>query len=79
MGPIEKKINEYLELEGLSDDTIAVLNNLVEEIKLLEKEIINDSYYNGFTDKERGKNPSWDQYSLRYRPIYQKIEFGELK
>jgi hypothetical protein len=70
MGPIVKKIDQYLKTEGLSEETILVLKNLKGEIKPLEKQIVNSSYDQGYTDKERGKKPVWDQYSSKYNNYF---------
>ena len=66
MGPIVKKIDQYLKTEGLSQETLLVLENLQKEIKPLERQIVNSSYDQGYTDKERGKRPTWDQHSSKY-------------
>ena len=66
MGPIEKKIDQYLKTEGLSEETIFVLKNLQKEISPLEKHLVNSSYDQGYTDKERAKRPTWDQYASRF-------------
>ena len=78
MGPVEKKIKEYLSTEGLSEETILVLKNLKNEIKPIEKQIINSSYDQGYTDKERGKRPNWDQYTAKYKNYFKTSEFGKL-
>lgn len=77
MGPIEKKIKEYLSTEGLSEETILVLKNLKNEIKPLEKQLVNSSYDQGYTDKERGKRPTWDQHASRYGNYLKNITFGK--
>lgn len=66
MGPIEKKIKEYINLQGISEDTIAVLNNLVDEVKPIEKNLVNKSYAQGYFDKEKGKSATWDHYSSKF-------------
>jgi hypothetical protein len=78
MGPIVKKIDQYLSTEGLSDETILILENLKKEIKPIEKEIVDSSYYQGFTDKERGKRPTWNHYSSKYYCYFKNIGFGKL-
>jgi len=79
MGPIVKKIDQYLSTEGISDETILVLENLKKEIKTIEKQIVNDSYYRGFTDKERDKRPMWDHYASKYSCYLKNMGFGKLK
>jgi len=76
MGPIVKKIDQYLKVEGLSEETLLVLENLQKEVNLLEKQIINSSYDQGYTDKERGKNPTWDHHSSKYSNYLTKIKIG---
>ena len=77
MGPIVKKIDQYLKTEGLSEETFLVLENLQKEIKPLEKQIVNSSYDQGYTDKERGKRPTWDQYSSKYSNYFKVNTFGK--
>ena len=78
MGPIEKKIEQYLKTEGLSEETFLVLENLQKEIKPLERQLVNASYDQGYTDKERGKRPTWDQYSSKYSNYFKNNVFGNL-
>jgi hypothetical protein len=78
MGPIVNKIDQYLKTEGLSEETLLVLKNLQKEIKPLEKQIVNSSYDQGYTDKERGKRPTWDQYSSKYSDYFKNNVFGNL-
>ena len=78
MGPIVKKIDQYLKTEGLSQETLLVLENLQKEIKPLERQIVNSSYDQGYTDKERGKRPTWDQYSSKYSNYFKNNVFGNL-
>ena len=77
MGPIVKKIDQYLKTEGLSEETILVLKNLKGEIKPLEKQIVNSSYDQGYIDKERGKRPTWDQYTAKYGNYFKSMTFGK--
>ena len=77
MGPIVNKIDQYLKTEGLSEETLLVLKNLQKEIKPLEKQIVNSSYDQGYTDKERGKRPTWDQYSSKYSNYFKVNTFGK--
>ena len=76
MGPIVKKIDQYLKVEGLSEETLLVLENLQKEIKPLERQIVNSSYDQGYTDKERGKKPVWDQHSAKYANYFKNKSFG---
>lgn len=78
MGPIVKKIDQYLKTEGLSQETLLVLENLQKEIKPLERQLVNASYDQGYTDKERGKKPTWDQYSSKYSNYFKTNVFGNL-
>ena len=75
MGPIVKKIDQYLKTEGLSQETLLVLENLQKEIKPLERQIVNSSYDQGYTDKERGKKPVWDQYTSKYNNYFKGSSF----
>ena len=75
MGPIVKKIDQYLKTEGLSKETLLVLESLQKEIKPLEKQIVNSSYDQGYTDKERGKIPVWDQYTSKYSNYFKGSSF----
>lgn len=77
MGPIVNKIDQYLKTEGLSQETLLVLENLQKEIKPLERQIVNSSYDQGYTDKERGKRPTWDQYSSKYSNYFKVNTFGK--
>ena len=77
MGPIVNKIDQYLKTEGLSEETLLVLKNLQKEIKPIEKQIVNSSYDQGYTDKERGKRPTWDQYSSKYSNYFKVNTFGK--
>lgn len=77
MGPIVKKIDQYLKTEGLSEETLLVLKNLQKEIKPLEKQIVNSSYDQGYTDKERGKKPVWDQHASKYNNYFKTDTFGK--
>jgi hypothetical protein len=78
MGPIVKKIDQYLKTEGLSEETILVLENLKKETQTIERQLVNSSYDKGYTDKERGKNPTWDQYSAKYSNYFKVNAFGKL-
>ena len=78
MGPIVNKIDQYLKTEGLSEETLYILENLKKEVKPLERQIVNSSYDQGFTDKERGKKPTWDHHSSKYSVYLSNIKFGQL-
>jgi hypothetical protein len=78
MGPIEKKIKEYLNKEGLSEETRLILKNLKSEVKEIEPIIINEGYHQGYSDKERGKNPTWNHLKTRYYNYISKMKFGQL-
>ena len=78
MGPIVNKIDQYLKTEGLSEETVLVLENLKKETQILEKQLVNSSYDQGYTDKERGKRPTWDQYSSKYNNYFKNNVFGNL-
>lgn len=78
MGPIEKKITQLSLTEGLSEETKLVLNHLKNDIKYLEKTSVNEAYDKGFNDKERGKSPTWDYYSVKHNTFNAKIKFGQM-
>jgi hypothetical protein len=78
MGPIEKKIGEYMLSDGLSEETQMVLASLMKEIRPIEKNIINDSYYKGYSDKEYNRPLIWDQYSFNYKQYSFSRQVGEL-
>jgi hypothetical protein len=78
MGPIEKKIKQLSLTEGLSEETKLVLKHLKSEIKDLERTSLNEAYDKGYTDKERGKSPTWDYYSVKYNSYNSKMKFGQM-
>jgi len=78
MGPIEKKITQLSLTEGLSEETKLVLNHLKNDIKYLERTSVNEAYDKGFNDKERGKSPTWDYYSVKHNTFNAKIKFGQM-
>lgn len=78
MGPIEKKIELLLKNEELSEETIKVLTSLKLDIKHIEKDSLNNAYFQGYTDKERGQSPIWDYYGNRYRNYFSSFKVGEL-
>lgn len=73
MGPITKKINEYLSTEGISEETTQVLENLIKGVEPIEKQVINDSYHQGYTDKEMNRRPIWDHYKHKYECLISKM------
>lgn len=79
MGPIEKKINELLLRDGLSKETKDELFSIIDDIRSIEKTLINNSYYKGYTDCELKKSPVWDQYSNAYRKYLPFTRIGNLK
>ena len=78
MGQIEKKITQLSLTEGLSEETKLVLNHLKNDIKYLERTSVNEAYDKGFNDKERGKSPTWDYYSVKHNTFNAKIKFGQM-
>ena len=66
-----------MKTEGLSQETLLVLENLQKEIKPLERQIVNSSYDQGYTDKERGKKPVWDQHASKYNNYFKTDAFGK--
>lgn len=78
MGPIEKKINEVLNTENLSEETKLVLNYLKTDIRNTEKELVNHSYQQGVHDKEMGRSTSWDYYSKKYSNYLSTMKVGQL-
>lgn len=79
MGPIAKKINERILTEGLSDETIQILTQLKDEIQPIERRIINDSYHDGYTDKEMGRRAIWGHYENKYSNTFWKSNFNKSK
>jgi hypothetical protein len=67
MGPIEKKIVNYLKADGITEETQSILKLLLEEVKPVEKDLVNRYYFKGYSDKENGKSPIWDQHSYSYK------------
>lgn len=61
MGPIEKKINQMLKSEGLSQESIEILIELKKEASQQEKPLINHAYSQGYHDCEmkRGRNSNF--------------------
>lgn len=78
MGPIEKKIIELSQTEGLSEETKLVLVMLKNQVKELEPELINRTYQQGYHDKEVGKRFQANHYSLKYHTYVSNIKVGEL-
>jgi hypothetical protein len=79
MGPIEKKITTILNNGGLSEETKLVLEFLNTDVKDLEKEIVNNSYHQGYLDKENGKSPMWNHYRDKYESYLCKIRITQTK
>ncbi len=74
MGPIEKKIEQFIKNERFSKATVLILENLKQELKPIEKELINYSYNTGYDDKEKGKGLVWDYYESKYNDYLKKIK-----
>jgi hypothetical protein len=66
MGPITKKIDQYLLTEGLSEETILILEKLKTEVEPIEKQMVNHAYHQGYADKEMGRRPVWNHYQSKY-------------
>ena len=79
MGPIEKKIKEILKKQVLSEETTLVLKLLENEVRTLEKDLVNRSYQQGVHDKESGRSLTWDYYSHRYNSYLSTMKIGEYK
>jgi hypothetical protein len=79
MGPIEKKINDVLRMEGLSNETKSILDYLKGDIRTIEKDLVNRSYQQGVYDKELGKPIYWDHYTNKYECYISKMKIGQLK
>jgi hypothetical protein len=79
MGPIAKKINEYMSTEGISEETTQILKKLMDETQPIERRIINDSYHDGYTDKEMGRRPIWGHYENKYADTFWKSNFNKSK
>jgi cell division FtsZ-interacting protein ZapD len=67
MGPIEKKILELSKTEGLSEETLMVLNLIKKHAKENERIIVNDAYQKGFHDKEMSRRPTWNYFDRQYK------------
>lgn len=79
MGPIAKKINEYMSTEGISEETSQILKKLMDETQPIERRIINDSYHDGYTDKEMGRRAIWGHYENKYSDTFWKSNFNKSK
>lgn len=66
MGPIEKKIDSLVKEHPHSIETLELLINLQEEVSDIEKHMVNEAYYRGFSDKERNRGLSWDYFKKKY-------------
>lgn len=62
MSPIEKKLKDLLK-NKLDEKT---LNNIINEISSIEKEVINTSYLDGYMDKERNRSIKQDYYNQKF-------------
>ena len=62
MSPIEKKLKDLLK-NKLDEKT---LNNIINEISSIEKEVINTSYLDGYMDKERNRSIKHDYYNQKF-------------
>ncbi len=69
MGPMQKKIKELLETENISQESKSFLQDLKSFAEENEPKMVNDAYYMGYTDKERGKSPKWNYYDNRFFSI----------
>jgi hypothetical protein len=78
MGPIEKKIDTILKHTKLSNETMMVLESLKLEIQDLERSNLNNAYFQGFSDKERGQSPTWDYHSHKYRDYITSFKVGSI-
>ncbi len=77
MGPIEKKIEEFIKNEKFSKSTVLILENLKKELNPIEKELINHSYHKGYDDKEKGKGLVWDYYESKYSDYLKNAKFDK--
>ncbi len=66
MGPIEKKIDSLIKEQSNNLETLEILFNLKEEVSELEKKIVNEAYFYGFSDKEKNKGLNWNYYQRKY-------------
>jgi hypothetical protein len=78
MGPIEKKILELSKTEGLSEETLMVLNMIKNQVKVDEKQIVNEAYQKGYHDKEMSRRPTWNYFDSKYRSYFTNFRVGQL-
>ena len=78
MGPIEKKILELSKTEGLSEETLMVLTILKNQVKVDEKQIVNEAYQKGYHDKEMSRRPTWNYFDSKYKSFFTNFRVGEL-
>ncbi len=77
MGPIEKKILELSKTEGLSEETLMVLNMIKNQVKVDEKQIVNEAYQKGYHDKEMSRRPTWNYFDSKYRSYFTNFRVGQ--
>lgn len=70
MGPIEKKVEDFLKSSSLSQETINAIKELKLELKNLEVQTINQAYSTGFNDKEKGKSYNYNYFSAKYSTFF---------
>ena len=78
MGPIEKKILEISKTEGLSEETLMVLNMIKNQVKVDEKQIVNEAYQKGYHDKEMSRRPTWNYFDSKYKSFFTNFRVGQL-
>ena len=71
MGPIEKKIDCLIKEQSNNLETLEILFNLKEEVSELEKKIVNEAYFHGFSDKEKNKGLNWNHFQKKYPSMSQ--------
>jgi hypothetical protein len=72
MGPIEKKINDLLKSEGLTNETVGILIELKKEVLNNEKMLLNHAYSQGYHDCEMGRGRNSNFFNSRF-PSYSYI------
>jgi hypothetical protein len=66
MGPIEKKIETLIKKQTQNIEMLGLLISLQEEVSELEKKIVNEAYFHGYSDKEKNKGLNWNYYQRKY-------------
>jgi len=66
MGPIEKKILEFIKSENISEGTKQVLLELHKEVKPMIQKEFNNAYLQGYDHKEFGKPRNSGYYQTLY-------------